>query len=87
MKLEKQKVTFEGETPELDIYHATFSSTGRTITHSGFKKIYQDVSEELEDQEDATILPDLEEGEKVTAKILIYIVTKLNHLPDSQKHH
>ena len=65
---ETKRVTFEGETPELDIYHATFSSTGRTITHSGFKKIYQDVSEELADQEDATILPDLEEGEKVTAK-------------------
>ena len=65
---ETKRVTFEGETPELDIYHATFSSTGRTITHSGFKKIYQDVSEELADQEDASILPDLEEGEKVTAK-------------------
>ncbi|MEC8119267.1 MAG: type I DNA topoisomerase [Actinomycetota bacterium] len=65
---ETKRVTFEGETPELDLYHATFSSTGRTITHSGFKKIYQDVSEELADHEDATILPDLEEGEKVTAK-------------------
>ena len=65
---ETKRVTFEGETPELDLYHATFSSTGRTITHSGFKKIYQDVSEELADREDATILPDLEEGEKVTAK-------------------
>ncbi len=67
---ETKRVTFEGETPELDLYHATFSSTGRTITHSGFKKIYQDVSEELADQEDGTILPDLEEGEKVTAKII-----------------
>ena len=65
---ETKRVTFEGETPELDLYHATFSSTGRTITHLGFKKIYQDVSEELADQEDGTILPDLEEGEKVTAK-------------------
>jgi len=65
---ETKRVTFEGESPELDIYHATFSSTGRTITHSGFKRIYQDESEELADQEDATILPDLEEGEKVTAK-------------------
>ena len=65
---ETKRVTFEGETPELDLYHATFSSTGRTITHSGFKKIYQDVSEELADHEDAAILPDLEEGEKVTAK-------------------
>ena len=64
---ETKRVTFEGETPELDIYHATFSSTGRTITHSGFKKIYQDESEELADQEDTAILPDLEEGEKVTA--------------------
>lgn len=65
---ETKRVTFEGETPELDIYHVTFSSTGRTITHSGFKKIYQDESEELAEQEDANILPDLEEGEKVTAK-------------------
>ena len=67
---ETKRVTFEGETPELDIYHATFSSTGRTITHSGFKKIYQDESVELADQEDETILPDLEEGEKVTAKYI-----------------
>ena len=67
---ETKRVTFEGETPELDIYHATFSSTGRTITHSGFKKIYQDESEELADQEDETILPDIEEGEKVTAKYI-----------------
>ena len=67
---ETKRVTFEGETPELDIYHATFSSTGRTITHSGFKKIYQDESVELADQEDETILPDIEEGEKVTAKYI-----------------
>ena len=65
---ETKRVTFESETPELDIHHVTFSSAGRTITHSGFKKIYQDDTEELVDQEDTTILPDLEEGEKVTAK-------------------
>ena len=65
---ETKRVTFESETPELDIHHVTFSSAGRTITHSGFKKIYQDDTEELADQEDTTILPDLEEGEKVTAK-------------------
>ena len=65
---ETKRVTFVGETPELDIYHATFSSTGRTITHPGFKKIYRDESEELADQGDDTILPDLEEGQKVTAR-------------------
>ena len=48
-------------------YHATFSSTGGQLLIQD-SKIYQDVSEELADQEDATILPDLEEGEKVTAK-------------------
>ena len=67
---ETKRVTFEVETPDLEIYHATFSSTGRTITHSGFKKIYLDESKELSDQEDDTILPDLEEGEKVTAKYI-----------------
>lgn len=64
---ETKRVTFEGEDSQQDIQHVIFSSSGRTINHLGFNQIYQGEPEGLTAQEDAVILPDLQEGEKVTA--------------------
>ena len=51
--------------------YATFSATGRTITHSGFKQIYEEAPNSSNDQEITNILPDLSEGDLFSANEIV----------------
>ena len=64
---ETVRVILTGETSEEQNQTVTFSSSGRTITHSGFRQIYEDVSDASEEQEPdlQAILPNLSEGDQV----------------------
>ena len=64
---ETVRVILTGETNEEQNQTVTFSASGRTITHSGFRQIYEDVSDALEEQEPdlQAILPNLSEGDQV----------------------
>ena len=68
---ETKRVILEAEKSDQEIYHATFSATGRTITHSGFKQIYEEAPNISNDQESTNILPDLSEGDLFSANEIV----------------
>ena len=68
---ETKRVILEAEKSDQEIYHATFSATGRTITHSGFKQIYEEAPNSSNDQESTNILPDLSEGDLFSANEIV----------------
>ena len=68
---ETKRVILEAEKSDQEIYHATFSATGRTINHSCFKQIYEEAPNSSNDQENTNILPDLSEGDLFSANEIV----------------
>ncbi len=62
---ENTRVIFTGQTGENRTEKARFSASGRTISHNGFRHIYEEVIDEERDQEEQRVLPNFSEGEEV----------------------
>ena len=69
---ETVRMVLNGEINEEEKQRVKFSASGRTITHSGFRQIYEETPDNSDEQETDLhgILPDLTEGEKVTIDVI-----------------